>query len=479
MPIRTAFTVLAAMIAVPWTGTAAQSSYRLRFTDDDRRSVIVEAILHTRDSLLLVYPDNYDASHLPRGWSTFFRDLRAVDAAGRPVPLDSIGRDLWRIPTNASRPIRLNYEVLIHHDQGYWPVGWDEAAYARRDCDCVFFTGMAVFVGARDLTNIRVDFDLPGPRRNVQNSTAWISTTPWQPINEATNAYQVNNFHELSEVALVVGRVPTSEIHVGESIVRLSIGRGIPDGLALFEKAARDYMEALNRMIGPAPVGRFAVIANPESFTGGGAFIRSASMLFRVPPRAEDRRDWGHILAHELLHLWNGMAVQWNVTEEWWKEGATDYLSRRIQRAAGDLDDQQFLDIAATQFRYYRADSIRMSIRDAGAHKQQEGTLVYNGGFLATWLVDLSLDRETGSRASLESIMSRIYMKYRGTGRVIGLPELMSELRDAGAPLTAQLMKTLTESRQPLPVTEHLAGYGLQVTITTEGSPPIVRIQRR
>lgn len=469
------YAVLVAQIA----GAQAPNSYRLTFTDDDRRSVRVTAQLATRDSMLLVFPDNYDASHLPDGWSTFFRGLRASDAVGQPVELQPAGRDRWRLPPGVRQPIALSYEVLIHHDQGYWPVGHDEAAYARRDCDCVFFTGMAVFIGARDLSDIQVEFDMPGPRPRVSNSVSWTSTTPWAPVPEREHTYRVPNFHELSEVALVVGRVPTTEFVTGASTVRLSIGRGLPDGLALFERAARDYMEGAARMIGTAPEGRFAIVANPESFTGGGAFIRSASMLFRDVPVPGNRRDWGHILAHELLHLWNGHAVQWQQSEEWWKEGGTDYLARKLQRATGDLTTEQFLDVIATQARYYLADGKAMSMRAAGAHKQEHGTLVYAGGALATMLADHALQRETNGRTSIEAVMSALYARHANTGRRIGMNELTEEMRALGGPESARLLTSWVESPQALPLEEQLAQAGLRLIVTSEGSPPIVRIENR
>ncbi len=148
------------------------SRYTVRFDEGDRRSVVVDASISERDSLLTMYEGNYDASHLPEGWTTFVRDLEVRDAAGAKLTLRKAGLNSWRVPASARWPLKLHYIVLVHHDQGHWPTGWNEAAYARRDCDCIVLTSMALFIGTARMGETSIALSLPPALNSTQG--AWL-----------------------------------------------------------------------------------------------------------------------------------------------------------------------------------------------------------------------------------------------------------------------------------------------------------------
>ena len=52
-----------------------------------------------------------------------------------------------------------------------------------------------------------------------------------------------------------------------------------------------------------------------------------------------NRVIWGYVMAHELLHFWNGLSiVPADHREEWFKEGITDYLTIVTLARNGWLD---------------------------------------------------------------------------------------------------------------------------------------------
>ncbi|HEX2187535.1 MAG TPA: hypothetical protein VHG51_01495 [Longimicrobiaceae bacterium] len=463
----------AAALLLMAAGLHAQASvYRVTFSDEDRRLARVDATLATADSVLLVYPYQYDASHLPEGWATFVRSMTATDAAGDPVPLRKSGLARWRIPAGAKRPLRLSYEVLVHHDQGYWPVGWDEAAYASRQCDCVFLTGMSLFVGAEDLADIGVEFDLPGPRGR---SAGWISATPWEPAPQGGHSYRVPDFRHLGDAGLVVGRVPVADVRSGDAVVRVAVGKGIPDGLALFQDATSRYLAAAEQVFGSAPRGRFLVVANPDVFTGGGAFIRTVSMLFRDPVTREGRAEWGHVLAHELVHLWNGHGLRFQPDEEWFKEGVTDYLSRKLQLGVGDLSDDALMERLAEQYGYYLAAAGRVSLRRAGHDKQANTALVYGGAAATGFALDVAMREASGGRAGIEELMRALYARHAGRGPLTTDQIEREASRLAGRSFRS-FFRDYVSGTEVLPLADFAGRIGYRLETSREGDAVRVRV---
>jgi predicted metalloprotease with PDZ domain len=433
------------------------ASYTVRLEEEDRRLLKVEAVIETTESELLMFADNYDASHLQGGWASFVRNLRLRDENGADVALEPSGLSRWRLPSGGSRKLRMSYEVLVHHDQGHWPVGWDEAAYAKRNCDCVMATGMAVFIGSEDLRDIRVEFELPG---GYEDRPPWRSVAPWKRIGGTPDAYEAADFTELSEVAFVVGNMPVEEIRAGQAEIEIAVGRGIPGGARLIRRAAEDYLGAVTSLLGAPPDGRFVVVANPDVYSGGGAFIRSVSMLFQQPPTWSDRSEWGHVLAHELVHLWNGHVLQYAASEEWIKEGVTDYLSRLVQLRAGHLSEERFFENLVRGYPWYLKQVGEVSLREAGAKKQDYAVLVYDGGLFAGLAIDIELRRRTDGLVGLPDVIAELYDQAPPRGARVGLDDLGRAAASLGAGDLSPFIANLAGSREPTALGFLLAELG-------------------
>ena len=452
---------------------AQKSSYTVTMNDEDRRLAIVEARIETRDSVLTFYPDNYDSSHLADGWATFVREFSARDGAGRSITLPRAGRNQWAIPTGTLRPISLHYQLLVHHDQGYWPNGHDESAYAKRDCDCVFFTGMALFIGARDLRDIGVTFVLPGPHR--VGGEPWRSVTPWEP-GLSPNNYVAADFEDLSENCFVLGRLPTAEVKSGAALVTIAAGRGLPGSLPLFQHSVEASMNWATRTFGAGAEGRFVAIANPDSYDGGGAFTHSTSMLFLHPPSLKNRVEWGHIVAHEMIHLWNGRGIRFDPSEEWFKEGVTDYLSFKALLATGQLTEDQFLHRIGASYGYYtEVAGQRLSLSAAGRNKSENSTLVYNGGEIFAMALDIELRKRTDGRCGIEDLMSALYTPRHGSRTAVTSREIISAANAVAAADVSRLFAQYANGTEVIPLADVVGAAGLDVTKNSAASDPAHR----
>ncbi len=379
----------------------------MQMKSSDKRLVRIAAKVRTSGNQLLTYPEG--ASHVPEGWATYIRNLKAVDEQGRPVSLEAMGPGAWRLPDGfKGRQLALAYEVLLHHDSGEtWPFGWDEAAYVKGDA--VFFTGKALFITALDMQNIRVDFDLP---KNWQVVTAWQAGC-------GDRSYRIRDAVELTESAHFTGAFTHRTLEAAGATLEIGLGNALAKSTPLMEGVIRASLTTAVDMLGPVPAQTFALIADLEpKYSGGGTFVRTVSMLFQEPPTASNQDDWGHIVTHELLHLWLGGAIQPAADQEYWfTEGFTDYLANLVQLRSGLITEQRFWERVREHHAKYIGQAGRVSLRDAGLNKGANYDLIYSGGFLAALAMDVEMrSRSRGSRG-VPDLVRALNAEFGGRGR--------------------------------------------------------------
>jgi predicted metalloprotease with PDZ domain len=387
--------------------------YVVRFDEEDKRLAFVEARLSSRDEMLLMYPDGAD--HLPAGWSTFLRNVVATDGEGRSLTLESRGRDVWSNPVSAGGELLLRYEVLIHHDAGRWPFGWDEAAYVKGDA--IFLTGKALFITAFDLGRMEVEFQLPDK---------WQLVTPWQPLEP--RRFLVTDPVELTESAMMAGRFDERSIDVGSLTVLLAVAHSLPDTAALFEEMLREVLPAITTILGGSPEGTFVIAASrEEAFSGGGTFPRSISLLFEEPPSIENRGEWSHVLIHELLHLWIGVALSpaADQQEYWFTEGFTDYLTNLVQVGRGIISEDEFWQRIAEHYAKYESVAGETSLRAAGMDKGRHYDLVYSGGLVAALALDVEMRSISGGAIGVTDLLREMYRSFGVPNRPFTADDLL------------------------------------------------------
>ncbi|MEM7200141.1 MAG: hypothetical protein AAF628_07740 [Planctomycetota bacterium] len=149
---------------------------------------------------------------------------------------------------------------------------------------------------------------------------------------------------------------------------------------------------------------------NRLAFSDGSAFRNSFSQVFASPATAAGYGTWGHIMAHEVLHSYNGSGgLVPERQEEWSKEGFTDYLAAVHLVRAGLTDVATFAARVASAGRSYEARTRGISIRDAGADKFTHRGLVYGGGLLAALMLDVDMRTATGERVGVSELLGALY----------------------------------------------------------------------
>ena len=432
--------------------------YTVTIPEYDRRLARVEARIELTDTLLVMYPKG--AEHLPQGWATYVRGLTATDDAGRAVRLRARGPGRWSVASPRPRALRLRYEILLHHDAGFWPFGAKSAAYVKDDG--VFVTGKALFITQHTLPPARVRFALP---------ERWRIATPWTEVAGEAATFAVPNSMELLDVGMLLGRHNQRRLLIGSTTVILATGQSLAGAAEPLNRALSRFLLAADTLFGGTPRGTFVVIANTGDTDGGSAFIRSFDVVFTEPPTLERPGEWTHVLAHEVLHHWLGYAMATGSVEQefWLMEGATDYLANLIEFRTGMLSADGFFERIAGHWDRYRAVAGTTSLAAAGADKAGNYDLVYSGGLLAAFVMDAQLRERTTGRFGFDSIARRLYAEFGRTGRPVARDAVQRVARQATGVDLDPFFARHVAGTALLPVAEALTTLGYSLDRVTEG----------
>ncbi len=383
--------------------------------DDDARIAHVEADVWMPSQSLAMFGVQA-TSALPNGQADLVRGLVASDGKGQSLAITDLGEGDFEL--SGQGRVHLRYDVALEHDRHAWPAGVEEVSY--HTSEGLMATGYALLLAPGDGMegDIDVRFKLP---------KGWTANTPWQTTGD--NRFTVSNRRELLNNALFLGTAESETLAVGGVSLTLVLGKRYRDSKPLFVELLGKQMLAYGELFGGEPLSqRYLVIVN-EGVDDGGAFASSFSQMIGGDADAGNRLGWGYVMSHELLHFWNGLSlVPSDPREEWFKEGITDYLTVVTQSRNGLLDEPKLfwrLENTARRYLFARVGQrLGMTVRDAGADKQANRELVYGGGALAGFALDIELRKASDGRIGLPDLMRLLYAESGKPGKTYSLPDL-------------------------------------------------------
>ncbi|MBI2380772.1 MAG: hypothetical protein HYV16_08460 [Gammaproteobacteria bacterium] len=354
---------------------------------------------------------------LPNGFADLVEGLEARDAQGEAMSVHPLGMGDYELG-EAGR-IKLRYRLRLEHDRYRWPAGIEEVAYHTDEGWMT--TGYALFFGAAEA--MQGEFDV-----SFQLPKGWKAHTPWQPDGE--NRFRLASRRELMNNSLFFGTAHSETVKLGGVDVELVLGKRYAAQKAQFLDLLKPQMDSYLSLFGAKPLApRFLIIVNEGGFADGGAFSGSFSQIIEGDADDASRVLWGYTLSHELLHFWNGLSlVPSDEQEEWFKEGATDYLTILTQARNGLVDEALLFKRLENLPRRYliarMAQGLSMSVREAGKNKQPNRQLVYGGGSLAALALDVQLRKASGDRLGLPELMRSLYAEFGKPGKTYALSDL-------------------------------------------------------
>lgn len=446
-------TLLIATHAQAWDGQP--NHYRLSINADASRAhVEAEVWVEGRElALFNVTP----VAGLKNGQADFLEQLSVRDGAGNLLAVTDKGEGEYEVEGN--RRLKLSYDVRLAHDQFVWPQGSEEVAYHTDEG--LMATGYALFLvpGVAMHGQTRVDIDLPA---------GWKAHTPWRQ-GASAGSFTAESRRELVNNALFFGTARADTLHAGGIELSLVMGKPYWPQRAVFKELIERQLASYRSLFGAAPLAkRYLIIINQNQSGDGGAFSASFSQFLRGHGDRATRPIWGRVVAHELLHFWNGVSlVPADGREEWFKEGVTDYLTVTTMARNGLVDRaylRQFLEnLARGQTVARMGMGLKDTVQEAAKDKHKNWLLVYGGGSVAALAIDVELRRATGGKRGLPDLMQALYGEFGAPGKQYGYADIVRVARQVGGTDIGPLLDNIVRSDALPDQRPTFAALGLQL----------------
>lgn len=365
--------------------------------------------------------------------------FKATDAQGRRLPLIMTRKQTWRVPTKGVKQIRVEFDykaTLLSLNQ------------AKITKDWALFTGTQLFleaVGHRQSPSL-VRFDVPAG---------------WQIVSALketakSNEFTAPDYDTLVDAPTQFGKFDVTRFDVeGKPHYFLTTPAGaVPKEKA--QKAAESFakvVKAQSAIFGGLPYEKyiaFYFFLPPDNNAGGG-LEHNNSHVGIVNPRAADSPErLSGLFSHEFFHTWNVKRIRpaemwpYDYSREqetpslWVSEGLTNYYGILAELRAGNLDREQFLEIAGGNAGVVEGNDARNYISPSNASVSTWlgydapvafGISYYDQGQNLGYLLDLSIRHDTAAKQGLDDVMRSLYKDFYQKGRGFTTEDVLAILQ--------------------------------------------------
>lgn len=447
--------------------SAAQNKfthYDLDFTKKDQNIVHIKTNLDLTAAKNRFFMFSHPSEKNPEGEIKFIKNVIVKNTKKQKQIVKYLGDGTWEIQSGTTGNFAIEYDIITEHDTENWDHcgGYDEVAY--KTAEGLFFTGYSLFVAPDisslgDVKNVSVHFTLP---KNWKASTPWI-TTP------KPNDFVVNNdLRFLLNNCIFVGNHYEKELKIGDFEILFALGHSIKANESDFIALMQPIVAATAKVFGGAPKKKYLIVVNESSVvTDGSAFRTSFSQIIKGKINKNSRTNWGHIMAHETIHLWNGHTVIPKEQEEWFKEGFTDYLTNILLTRTNIIDEPTFykrFENVITKYNIIR-DLLqnKVSIGESGKNKEQNRYLVYGGGALVALGLDVEIRKATSNQKGLDDVFATLYDEFGKTDKRYELADVIRISNNITEKNMQSFFDDYVTGIKRIPVVQYLSDMGLQL----------------
>lgn len=252
------------------------------------------------------------------------------------------------------------------------------------------------------------------------------------------DAYEIEN---IERSVFIIGKeirqIAASKLKKGPSVI--ISGRWLFDdanATAMTEEIYREYA----RIFGGVPAGGplVALVPMPQAGTpkgtweaetrGSTVIIASSDMAFKT----QSLQRLHEQLRHEIFHLWMPNGVNLTGRYDWFYEGFALYQSLRTGVQLNRIRFGDFLDTLSRAHSIDRSQTRRRSLIEASRERWAGAdTQLYARGMVVAFLSDLALLQASNGKASIESLLKRVYARHRFPAAAVDANEAVLKLFDA------------------------------------------------
>jgi predicted metalloprotease with PDZ domain len=486
--------ILFALSILLFSSVSAQDVYEyssdLTKIENDAITVSLTPPRIEQKEIVFTFPKIIPGTYSIADYGKFISDVKAVDKAGKALPVKKLNDNQWRIG-NATRIATISYKVDDIFDATQKHKIYPMAATNFEDGKNLVLNlpGVFGFIEGKRNNKFRFTFRKPA---------LMYASTSLKPVSSDSNSdvFEVPNVDQLYDYPILYSAPDTASVQVGNCNVLVSVYS--PNKAFNAKQIAgwmNDLLDAtLQYLGGKLPADKYAFIFYFKDPTAqhafpaglGGALEHTTSSFYYLPEGQVEQLKNGivDICSHEFFHIITPLTIaskevkEFNFNEAvlskhlWLYEGVTEYSAHHVQAKYGLNSAQQFLDKLSGKITTSRTafkDDLaftEMSVNSAGKHADQFGN-VYQKGALISACIDLYLLHLSNGRYGLRNLTYDLGVRF-GKKRYFNDDELFDEIADLSYPQIAEFLRKYVASPTPIPYDEYFKLAGIAFTPKSE-----------
>ena len=399
------------------------------------------------------------------------RDFKAVDAAGKALPVEKVDKDTWRVSLPAGTAVAVSYEIYAN-------------LLAERvrhiDDSHAFIDASGVFVYAEPFRARPLDVELKVP-------AGWDSRSGME--SDAAHHFRAPNYDVLIDSPIETGQHAYQSFKAdGRNYELVVWGKGNYD----LDQIAGDiekFAPIAGKLWGDYPFQRYVWMVHAGSDLRGATEHVNSTLISRdrwgFAPR-EDYLKFIRTAAHEFVHTWNVKAyrpdglVPYAYNHEnysrllWVAEGTTSYFESLLVLRGGVVTPKEFFkELAALIDRHQNRPGRKVYsvaeasfdawIDEGGDRGNNASVDIYDQGELTSLALDLEIRARTRNKKGLEDVHRLLFQRFPATSRGYTEADLLNLLKEVSGTDFGDFWNRYVHGTEELPLKKMLAEAGLEL----------------
>ena len=485
MPFRPALAALS-LFLTPLAAAPAQQApigYAIDLTDrsDDQFKVTAWVGGLTADNAVYQFAATAPGTYQVMDIGRFVRRFEAFDAAGKPVPVEQVSVNQWKL-SDAPRVRTIRYAIAET---------WDTQV-DRHQVYLMCGTSMEqdhVLINPHAVIGYPTGMQARPIRLRIKYPAKWKIGTAL--TRDRGGAYLADDFDHLVDSPILLGRLTEARTRV----------TGVPVEIYTYSKtdkikssqllgAMNGMLQAAGRFLGKLPVDRYTFLYHFEDRSAGAweHAVSSEYVLLESEFTDSVGRYVTDIAAHEFFHIVTPLNIHSEIIEHfnfvtpvpsqhlWLYEGTTEWAAHAMQLRSGLKSPKAYLDKVIQKMQIDRANfdssySLRelalTSYSDSG--QAQYGN-IYMRGALTAGLLDIRLLELSGGSRGLQDLIADLTRKY-GKQRAFPESTFVDTLVAMTSPEVRDFLNRYVLESEQLPIAEYYGKLGIRLIERPDGSP--------
>ena len=485
MPARLTVTTLALLIALTGRVKAQHSplGYAIDLNDRAGDTFKVTAWVGGLTELNAIYqfaataPGTYQVMDIGR----FVRRFEAFDAAGRPVPVERVSVNQWKL-SDPARVRTLRYAVAETWDTPVeqHPIYLMCGTSIERDHVLLNPHAVIGYPTGMQTRPIRLRLEYPD---------GWKLGTALD--RDRSGAYLAENFDQLVDSPILLGRLTEARTRVtGVPVEIYTYSRTGKVRSSQLLGAMDDMLQAAGRFGGKRPVDRYTFLYQFDRKTAGaGEHSVSSEYVLRESDFTDSLGGYvKDIAAHEFFHVVTPLNIHSEIIEHfnfvtpvpsqhlWLYEGTTEWASQAMQLRSGLVSPDEYLAdvIQKMQIARVKYDSTwslrKLALTSYSDSGQVQYGNIYNKGALTAGLLDIRLLELSGGQQGLQDLIGELTRRF-GKQRAFPESTFVDTVVAVTHPEVRDFFRRYIWGAEPLPIAEYYARLGIRLVEAPDGMP--------